>query len=520
MNTLKKNTFEIFGNYILLKKLAVGGMAEVFLARPATQSSNGRIQVIKRLLPQISNDVTFIKMFQKEIQVLLGFCHPNTVQLHDFGKIDDQPYIVMEYIEGKNLKDLIVKLKKEKNTLPIPMVLSLMTQASAGLDYAHRFVNKVTGETANAVHRDVSPHNLIASYDGNLKVIDFGIAKVASSLDEQTRVGTIKGKTAYLSPEQIHGKPVDARTDVFSLGIVAWELLTLKRPFSQIFDEVQTIEAILQCDKYIVPPSTYNKQVSPDLDKVILKALRENPDNRYKSAGEFRSALRQCLQEGYPYFSYSDAGSILRSLFAEEIKKDSDELFLLNLEAQEDLSKKDSTLVVSSSAEPMSEIELPKGKNQQPQAAEPVKKKRKGDHFSDLIDHKLNIQTDSILKSYDTGKGRVWLKGGILIYDLKGKIITKGHLRNCGEGGIGFESGPCKLKPMSSVVVEIFPDGQGLELGPMKCDVRWLNPIDGHFEGNSLGGLRFSKMTLESSKKLNDYLKNYNKSYGFKEGDR
>lgn len=345
--------FETFGNYLFLKRLAAGGMAEVFLARPASQGGNGRVQVVKRILPHVANNPVFLKMFQTEIQVIMGFNNPHTVQLHDSGDFSGQPFIAMEYIEGKNLKELISKVTEQNQQIPVATVLSLVAQAASGLSYAHSFVNKVTGETVNAIHRDISPHNLILSYEGNLKVIDFGIAKAASSMSEQTRVGTIKGKTAYMSPEQVNGNGLDARSDIFALGIVAWELLTLKRPFTKDGDsEVNILARIDNCDQYVVPPSQFNPDVPKDVDEIVLKALRKNPDERYATASDFQSALRQAMLKFSPNYSYDDTGKIIRSLFAEEIIAERKELQLLNMQAQASLyvnNASDKTMIVPTS---------------------------------------------------------------------------------------------------------------------------------------------------------------------------
>ena len=338
--------FETFGNYILLKKLATGGMAEVFLARPASHKGNGRVQVIKRILPHVATDELFLKMFQSEIQVTLGFNHPHTVQLHDFGEANRQPYISMEYIEGKNLKDIICKFGERSELMPTAMVLSLLAQAASGLSYAHTFVNKVTGEEVRAIHRDISPHNLITSYDGNLKVIDFGIAKAASSMQEATRAGTIKGKYAYLSPEQVNGDLLDARADIFALGIVAWEMLTLRRPFYREGDsELTVLGTITNCDRHVKAPSFYNCDIPAEVDKVVLKALRKNPAERYASAAEFQVALRQVMQKHYPNYSYSDTAKTMHTLFAEEIREERREIRELNMQVQLSLSNADATVV-------------------------------------------------------------------------------------------------------------------------------------------------------------------------------
>lgn len=315
MSATTENKFEVFGEYVLLKLLAAGGMAEVFLARPKNPNANGRIVIIKRILKQIANDPVFIQMFRSEIRVTLGFNHPNTIQLHDFGEFDYQPYIVMEYIEGKSLKEIMGKFAEKSEPIPVPTVLGLMAQAASGLSYAHTYENSVTGETVNAIHRDISPHNLLVSYDGNLKVIDFGVAKAKNQLSE-TRAGQIKGKAGYLSPEQLSEDVLDGRSDIFSLGIVAWELLTNQRLFQRSGDtEMKVMERIQNCEKYVVPPSTFNSEVPPEVDEVVLRALQKNRDDRYISAAAFQADLRKVMRKCYPYYSFSDTAQIMRALF-------------------------------------------------------------------------------------------------------------------------------------------------------------------------------------------------------------
>ena len=335
---ISESKFENFGSFIFLKKLAAGGMAEVFLARPASHLANGRLQVVKRILPHIANIPLFLEMFQAEIKVLLGFNNPHTIQLHDFGEFNRQPYISMEYIEGKNLKEIISKYKERDQHIPLPLVLSLISQTAAGLSYAHTFVNQVTGEVVNAVHRDISPHNLIVSYGGNLKVIDFGIAKAVNSSIEQTQTGTLKGKIAYMAPEQIVGHGLDARTDLFSLGIVAWELLTLCRPFSKENDsDIVVLEKINHCDEQIVRPSHFNPNVPKEIDDLILKALRRNPAERFSSAKQFQMAIREVMIKYFPDYTYAENGKTLKEIFHEEIFVEGREIRDLNQKAQADL---------------------------------------------------------------------------------------------------------------------------------------------------------------------------------------
>ncbi len=558
LKSAETTKFESFGNYILLKKLAEGGMAEVFLARPNSYMGNGRLLVIKRLLPHFSNQPMFLSMFQNEIQVLMGFCHPNTVQLHDFGKVDDQPFIAMEFLNGKNLRDLTNKVQKKNQQLPIPVVLSLVIQAAAGLDYAHTFTNAVTGEEAKTIHRDVSPQNLIVSYDGNLKVIDFGIAKANTNIDEKTRVGTIKGKAAYLSPEQTRGEVVDCRSDIFSLGIVAWELLTLIRYYDQKAIAKKPNDNVVGIRENSVAPSAYNDQIPMDLDMVVLKALRINPAERYQTANEFQIALRQVMQRYYPSHSYADTGKFMRTLFETEILAEKTEIFNLNKEVQQALFNQDATVIISPAPQqltPTEDLMVDKDNLQTRiaiveslikrldvettrvvrEATRPVvdnstfesesllggvDSNLAQDHFDSLLTKELNLDPAKILKIRDTQKIRTIVNGRINIYDTTGKIITKAKLRNCCLGGIGFETTPSMLNQHKEVLVEFNSDGFGPKMGMIKAELKWIAPIEGHYWGHHLGGLQFSKLTPESTKKLGDYLKNYKRTDGFGVDDR
>jgi serine/threonine-protein kinase len=316
MSSESGENFEVFGEYVLLKQLAAGGMAEVFLARPTNPNANGRIVVVKRILKQIANDPVFIKMFRSEIRVTLGFNHPHTIQLHDFGEVDYQPYIAMEFIEGKSLKQMMEKFAEKNEIMPVPTALGLLAQASSGLSYAHHFENTATGEVVNAVHRDISPHNLLVSYDGNLKVIDFGIAKAKNEISDKTRAGQIKGKCAYLSPEQLKEEELDGRSDIFSLGIVAWELLTGHRLFHKHGDtELQIIQRIQNCEQHIVAPSAVNAAVPKEVDEIILRALSKHREDRFATAEAFQGAIRKVMRQLYPSYTYADTAQIMRALF-------------------------------------------------------------------------------------------------------------------------------------------------------------------------------------------------------------
>lgn len=341
---------EVFGNYMLLKKLAAGGMAEVFLARPAVREGNGRLLVIKRILPQIANQHEFLNMFQREIQIIMGFTHPNVVQLYDFGAVDGRPYIAMEYIDGKSLRDVSVRLRSLGSRIPIPTALSLIAQAASGLHYAHTFVHKANGTPLNTIHRDVSPHNLIASYDGNLKVIDFGIAKAACNVVDLSRAGTIKGKAAYFSPEHLEGIDLDSRSDIFSLGVVAWELFTGQQLFAKAGDsEISIMRKVVHSDQHVIPPSAVRSDIPPEVDRVILNALEKDRNKRYRDAREFQMALRKVLLASYPDYTYANTGDFMKSLFDQETARQREHTKEINQRAQEilDGSANDDTAIIN-----------------------------------------------------------------------------------------------------------------------------------------------------------------------------
>jgi serine/threonine protein kinase len=310
-------------------------MAEIYLARPLALRGDGRIVVVKRVLPQVADDPNFIQMFRTETRVCVGFNHPNIVQMYDFGQVDRQPYIAMEYVEGRNLQDLISRFIKQGKTLPLNVALTIIARAADALHYAHSFRNRVTGEKICIVHRDVSPQNILVSYDGKVKLIDFGIAKPGGERGEQTRMGTIKGKIAYLSPEQVRCEPLDGRSDLFSLAIVLWELLAGKRLFNPAgSNDFTVIQTIANCDKHIKPPSHYNPEVPSDLDAIVMKALRAEKNERYGSAEQFQADLRKFIVEGLPGSSFEQISETMVQTFHEEMMRGREYVVQLDQAAQ------------------------------------------------------------------------------------------------------------------------------------------------------------------------------------------
>ncbi len=332
---MKEATFGIFGNFFILHRVASGGMAEIFLARPASTSANGRILVLKRILPQATLDPEFISMFQSEIKVSMGFNHANLVQIYDFGKCEGKHFIAMEYIEGKNLRELTSKFMTREEPVPVELAVSVIAQTAAGLQYAHTFKNHVTGESLNIVHRDISPQNILISYEGNVKIIDFGIAKAESIQADKTRAGCIKGKVSYLSPEQLFQQDLDGRSDIFSLGAVLWELLTGHKLFHQAGQsELEIMGTIARCDATIFPPSLYNSKVAASLDEIVMRALSKSRDDRYENAEALYKVLSDFLWHEFPHFNQRRLSEYMKEIFQEELVDERKQIKELNREAQ------------------------------------------------------------------------------------------------------------------------------------------------------------------------------------------
>jgi serine/threonine protein kinase len=315
-----------FGRYIIVDPIAVGGMAEIYRARlaAAKESKEGpdRIIVIKKVIANLSQNSEFLQMFEEEIKITVGLTHPNIIQIYDYGKNDDQYFMAMEYVEGKNLRQFVKRLADMKSMFSIDMSCYIISQVCHALAYAHAFKDRMSGKALGIVHRDISPQNVMISYDGAVKLFDFGIAK-AKSASEATRAGVIKGKPSYLSPEQINGEELDGRCDIFALGIVLWELLTAKRLF--VAETDMGVLRLIQSAK-IEPPSTFNPAVPQSLDAIVLKSLTRDKNKRYQSAEEFQRDLHKFLYSFNPSFNPADLSYYAQELFKNEIREDRERL--------------------------------------------------------------------------------------------------------------------------------------------------------------------------------------------------
>jgi serine/threonine-protein kinase len=307
---------ELFGKYLLLEKLAMGGMAEVFLAKSSGVQGIGKFLAMKRILPQYSANEDFISMFTEEAKICVNLSHSNIAKIYEFGVEQGQFFIIMELIEGKNLRQILSRLGKEKRQgFSVDQAVYIAKEVAAGLDNAHRCLDDSSGKPLNIIHRDMSPQNIMVSFEGEIKVVDFGIAK-AESEKEETKAGTLKGKFSYMSPEQAGGEKIDSRTDIYSLGIVLWELLANKRLFTSS-SELNTLKKIREGK--IPPISKINPKVPEELERIVNIALAKDASNRYQTCAEFYKDLNRFLNRFYPDFSAHDYSIFVKSLYADEV---------------------------------------------------------------------------------------------------------------------------------------------------------------------------------------------------------
>ncbi|HEX9295161.1 MAG TPA: serine/threonine-protein kinase, partial [Polyangiaceae bacterium] len=302
------NSPQAFGPYELTERINIGGMAEVFRA---IDRAHGRLVAVKRILPSIAEDDEFIEMFRDEAAIASQLDHPNIAKIYDVGKVDLSYYLALEFVNGKDLRVLFDRAARTHEPLPLELVLYTIMETAKGLDYAHHRTD-ARGKPLGVVHRDVSPQNILVSFDGDVKIVDFGIAKAAGKL-ARTQVGTIKGKFGYMSPEQVRGLPIDQRSDVFSLGICLWELLTLERLFAGD-NEIVIMEKIRASE---IPSLTSKApDTPPELERIVLKALAKDVDERYARATELLEDLSSFARANGLNADRERAAEYMRRLFA------------------------------------------------------------------------------------------------------------------------------------------------------------------------------------------------------------
>ena len=307
---------DVVSRYTLLAKIATGGMAEIWLARQAGPRGFEKVVVIKRIIDAYSQDAEFVEMFLDEARIAAQLNHPNIVQIYDLGEHAGAWYIAMEYLGGEHLSAIVRSALKANKRLPIPLAVKMISLAAEGLGHAHQKLGP-NGQPLHIVHRDVSPQNVVVTYEGQLKVVDFGIAKAATRVSHTTS-GLVKGKMGYMAPEQARGLPIDARADLYSLGVVLYEMVTQTRLFNTS-DQLLLMQQVISPEP-IQPAHERNPDVPTDLSKIISKSLEKNADERFQDARSFQAAIDGWLAQQGPVPGSADLSGLMHDLFKERIE--------------------------------------------------------------------------------------------------------------------------------------------------------------------------------------------------------
>ena len=301
--------------YELVQRIARGGMAEIFLAHARGAAGFQKKVVIKRVLPHLSGEPSFVKMFLQEARVGARLSHANIVQIIDFGQAEGTYFICMEYVEGRSLLDVVVQTRRAGTSIPTGIAVKIVSQIAEGLHHAHNATDSA-GEPLGIVHRDVSPSNILVSFGGVAKISDFGIAKAKSAL-LQTRSGTVKGKYAYMSPQQCLSQPLDNRSDIFSLGIVLFEVTTYSRLFARSA-EALTIHALLT--EPVPRPSTLVPDYPPILEQIVMHCLERDPEQRYPDGLSLHRDLEKYLRDSDQGCGAVDIADFMQTLYPESVR--------------------------------------------------------------------------------------------------------------------------------------------------------------------------------------------------------
>ncbi len=302
-------TTTMFGRYKLLGRIGEGGMAEVYRALMTGPEGFERELVLKRILPRLSETGDFKTMFIREAKISALLLHPNIVQIYEFGEADGAYFIAMENVQGVTLREALTTLRREQRAMPYLVAADIARQICIGLDYAHT-LHGPDGRPLEIVHQDISPTNIMLAYTGTVKILDFGIARAASFAEEEAKKGLIKGKVSYLSPEQIHVRPFDARADVFALGVVFHEMLTGRRLF-QAKNDIGKMRQLLAAP--IAPPSALNATIPRELDRIVMRALSIDVTERFQSVADMASDLERTLIAAR--YSSRELSKLLHGLF-------------------------------------------------------------------------------------------------------------------------------------------------------------------------------------------------------------
>ena len=299
--------------YEILGRIAIGGMAEIYLAKDLDQD---REVILKRLMPGLQSDAEFVRMFYDEANIAARLRHPNIVTIFELGELDGSLFIAMELLKGVNLRELQVRLHDSGRTMPLGLGVNIAIAALSALDYAHRYTDQYD-RSLRVVHRDISPQNVIVTFGGETKLLDFGVAKAEGRL-HQTRAGLIKGKFAYMSPEQVSGGTLDGRSDLFALGEVLYELFVRRHPF-YAEAEMDMLRAVIDDDP--APPHTVDPQVPKPLSNILLRALHKLPEDRYGTAGLMKKDLEQFAAAAGLSVNQGLLARFMQDLFRDRIER-------------------------------------------------------------------------------------------------------------------------------------------------------------------------------------------------------
>jgi eukaryotic-like serine/threonine-protein kinase len=451
------------GKFQLIKKIASGGMAEIHLAKQTGVAGFEKIVVIKTILPDLASNKEFTKMFLDEARIAARLTHPNIGQIYDLGQADATYFIAMEYIQGENLRTIANRCRKTQTLLPLEHVAKIVSHACEGLHYAHTKIDTL-GRPMNIVHRDVSPQNILVSFEGAVKLVDFGIAK-AANLYQDNRPGVLKGKYSYMSPEQCLGQLVDYRSDIFSLGIILWEMATGLRLF-RLNSELEILKAITRGK--IKPPSEINQRVPADLEYIILRALEKKPEDRFGNAVEMHLTLEKFLKN-----QQLTSGSVQLAAFMREMF--SDKLESLRIIEQPDQNEALGAILFDDISE--DEMYIP-GTGMTPssasQATDPSKPL-----FPMSTTGISRIEGQPVTNLKRPSKRRFLI--GSLIVLLLGILGTAGyfHFRKSGDKPVVDKTKPVAKPAMGAIRISSTPSGatviiDGNKRGTSPCDVKDL----------------------------------------------
>ena len=302
-----------FGKYLILDKIATGGMAEMYQAKITSVEGFEKLVAIKKILPNLTQDKNLVKMFIDEAKLAAMLFHQNIVQIYDLGSMEGAYFIAMEYIHGKDLRVLTRKAKERNLQLPLEYALYITCRICSGLDYSHN-IKDLQGNPLGLIHRDISPQNILVTYQGEVKIVDFGIAKAAKK-SADTKEGLIKGKVCYMSPEQAAGKAIDNRSDIFSTGILLYEMVTGERMFQG--SDMEVLERVRKAD--FEPAENIVPDLPSEVSKILSRALAKGVTRRYKSCAQMLADLEECLTAFPVRPSAEGLSQYMKELFVEEI---------------------------------------------------------------------------------------------------------------------------------------------------------------------------------------------------------